>query len=86
MQSWGDNNDCKSSEPSIFNIKCHKVQEKYEIEFLSTSASASCGSPIINQEGQLVGLVSDGCDRNTEMAYSVQAKLLKKLYDEEVIN
>lgn len=81
--SWGMNEKNKSLEPNLRNTKCSKAPDKYEFEFQASSEGGSSGSPVYNENGQLVGILNSGY-RGSTVTFAVLAKYLKKLYYDEV--
>ncbi len=76
---WNQSQQTKSLEPNIKKTRCSKQPDKYEFEFQESSIGGSSGSPIFNEKGQLVGILSSGI-RSQTISMAVQAKFLKKLY------
>jgi V8-like Glu-specific endopeptidase len=82
--AWALDKQIKSLEPNIKETKCSKEPSKYVFEFQDQSIGGSSGSPVFNEAGQVVGILSEG---TTNVAggftRAVQSKYLKKLCDEE---
>ena len=49
------------------------------------SGGGSSGSPVFNESGQLVGVLWGGTSVAGGFTKAVQAKFLKKIYDEEAV-
>lgn len=81
--SWGLDDKSHALEPSIRSTQCAKEPSKYTFEFDSNSYGGSSGSPLFNNKGQLVGVLSSGF-AGTTVTYAVHAKYLKKMYEDEV--
>ncbi|MBQ7419630.1 MAG: FHA domain-containing protein [Prevotella sp.] len=82
--NWALDRKTKSLEPSIKETKCSKEPSKYDFEFQEQSVGGSSGSPVFNEAGQLVGVLWGGTSVAGGYTKAVQAKFLKKIYDEEV--
>ena len=81
---WGLDETSKSLEPSIRETKCSKEPSRYYFEFQANSVSGSSGSPVYNNKGELVGVLSGGYSIAGGATKAIHAKFLKKLYEEEV--
>ena len=82
--TWGLDTKIKSLEPNIKETKCSKEPSKYVFEFQDQSIGGSSGSPVFNEAGQLVGILSSGTSNVAGgFTMAVQSKYLKKIYDEE---
>lgn len=68
-------------QPGVRNCSCSKPSSRYEFEVEGTAIGGQSGSPIFDDYGHLVGLVSKSRQANTILA--VKAECLKKLYDSE---
>ena len=83
--NWALDRKTKSLEPSIKETKCSKEPSKYDFEFQEQSVGGSSGSPVFNESGQLVGILWGGTSVAGGFTKAVQAKFLKKIYDEEAV-
>lgn len=81
---WGRDDKTKSLEPTIRETKCSKEPGKYEFEFQANSVGGSSGSPVYNEQHQLVGILCSGYQIAGGASMAVHAKFLKKMYEEEV--
>ncbi len=79
---WGLDDNTKSLEPSIRETKCSKEPSKYYFEFQANSVAGSSGSPVYNNEGELVGILFGGYSFAGGPTKAIHAKYLKKMYDE----
>lgn len=83
--SWALDKKVNSLEPGIKETKCSKEPSKYDFELQEQSVGGSSGSPVFNEYGQLVGVLWGGTSVAGGFTLAVQAKYLKKMYDEEVV-
>lgn len=81
--SWGINESTHSLEPQAKETKSSKNPGRYNFEFDSATVGGSSGSPVVNKNGQLVGILSSGYV-GTTVTYAVLAKYLKQMYEEEI--
>ena len=79
--SWNMTNT--SLEPNLKETSCSRVPGRYTFEIQANTRGGSSGSPIFNKKGELVGVLSVTL-QTTDMTVAVQAKYLKKMYEEEV--
>mgnify|MGYP003319040538 CR=1 FL=1 len=77
--SWGINESTHSLEPQAKETKSSKNPGRYNFEFDSATVGGSSGSPVVNKNGQLVGILSSGYV-GTTVTYAVLAKYLKQMY------
>lgn len=80
--TWGMDDKSKSLEPTIRETKCSKEPGRYDFEFQANSVGGSSGSPVFNNQGQLVGVLYGGYSVAGGATKAVHAKFLKKLYDD----
>lgn len=83
--NWALDNKTKSLEPTIRETMVAKVPSKYNFEFQGEGLGGASGSPIyMPKGGKLVGVLWGGNTGGATYGQAVQAKYLKKMYDEEV--
>lgn len=83
--TWNLDEDTKSLEPQIRETMAAKMPSKYNFEFQGESVGGASGSPIFNPKtGELVGVLWGGWAGASTYGQAVQAKYLKKLYEDEV--
>ena len=80
--AWGIDESTKSLKPSLKKTVCSKEPGRYTFELQESSNGGSSGSPIFNENGQLVGVLFGGYQNASTLG--VHARYLKELYDEEV--
>lgn len=80
--TWGMDDKSKSLEPSIRETKCSKEPGRYDFEFQANSVGGSSGSPVFNNNGQLVGILYGSYSVAGGATKAVHSKFLKKLYDD----
>lgn len=76
---WGLATTTNSLEPNIREVKCCKQPGQYDFEVQESSIEGSSGSPIFNNNGQLVGILSKAYEGASTCA--VKAKYLRELYE-----
>ena len=81
---WSMDDKTKSLEPNIRETKCSKEPGRYDFEFQANSVGGSSGSPVFNQQGQLVGVLYGGYSVAGGSTKAIHAKFLKKLYDDYI--
>lgn len=74
----------KSLTPSIITSKCSKTPSKYTFELQQDITGGSSGSPVFDNKGRLVGIVSGYYAGNGSASVAVQVRFLKELYDKEI--
>ncbi len=80
-RNWNMENN--TLEPQIRETKCAKIPTGDAFEFDSEVVGGASGSPIYNsQTGQLYGVVNSGKIAAATYSRAIQAKNLKKLYDD----
>lgn len=77
--NWGLDDKLKSLEPSIRETKCSKEPSRYTFDFQDSSQGGASGSPVFDEKGRVVGVLSSGAMVGPTQA--IQAKYIKELYE-----
>ena len=81
--AWGLDDTSHSLEPSIRQTQCVKQPSRYNFELNADTYGGSSGSPVFDNNGNLVGILFGGRP-GTSVTAAVHAKFLKELYEKEV--
>lgn len=73
----------KSLEPTTRTTKVSKIPSKFVFEIQDDNTGGSSGSPVFDENKQLVGILSGGYQGNGASSIVVQARYLKELYEKE---
>ena len=72
--------------PQAQHGKITRNSEKYRIQYDAPTLGGSSGSPVINQQGELVAVNNSGVGGTQGFNYGVRTKYLKELLDEVLKN
>lgn len=75
----GLDNKSHELQPRIHTCSCSKTPSRYEIEIQGTAIGGQSGSPVYDDWGHLVGIVSKSFNESN-IIWAVQAKYLEELY------
>ena len=76
----GLDNKTHELQPRVHTCTCSKVPGRYEIEIQGTAIGGQSGSPVYDDWGHLVGIVSRSFNE-PNIIWAVQAKYLEELYN-----
>lgn len=77
----GLDNQTRKLEPGIQGVKCQKEPSRFDFELSGMAVGGQSGSPIFDQFGHLVGILSQSYNE-AGILKAVQARYLKQLYEE----
>ena len=73
----------KSLEPTSRTTKVSKIPSRFVFEIQDDNTGGSSGSPVFDENKQLVGILSEVYSGNGASSIVVQARYLKELYEKE---